>query len=229
MRAVVIGGSGQIGGWLLRVLSERGHESIGTFATRPFPGLVHLDAADLPGASAWLRDQRPDIVFYPAGFTWVDQCERDPAQARSANVAQPVNLARASTDLGAKFVYFSTDYVFDGEAGPYDETAVAHPLGLRPGEARGGAALAMPIDVANHVGSSQGQGKLRLPAGRSLTGAPVTRPTDQFRPRATDPTPRGPCCWPRRVKPDCTTSRDPSFSTGSTREKLRGVARFEPV
>src|SRR5437588_8377993 len=84
MRAVVIGGSGQIGGWLLHWLAARGHDAVGTYATVPFPGLAPLDAADLVGAAAWLRGQRPDVVFYPAGFTWVDGCERDPDRARSA-------------------------------------------------------------------------------------------------------------------------------------------------
>src|SRR5580704_2992659 len=93
MRAVVIGGSGQIGGWLLRWLAERGHCAVGTYATVPFPGLVPVDAADLVGAAAWLRGQQPDVVFYPAGFTWVDGCERDPARARAANLEQPLNLA----------------------------------------------------------------------------------------------------------------------------------------
>ena len=49
MRAVVVGGSGQIGGWLLRTLADRGHEAVGTYATVAYPGLVHLDAADLAG------------------------------------------------------------------------------------------------------------------------------------------------------------------------------------
>jgi len=128
LRTVVIGGSGQIGGWLLRTLADRGHEAAGTYATVAYPGLTHLDAADLPVASAWLRDRRPDVVFYPAGFTWVDGCERDPARARSANVEQPLNLARAAADSGARFVYFSTDYVFDGVAGPYTEDSPTRPL-----------------------------------------------------------------------------------------------------
>ncbi|MBV8555176.1 MAG: NAD(P)-dependent oxidoreductase, partial [Planctomycetaceae bacterium] len=51
MHAVVVGGSGQIGGWLLRTLAERGHSGVGTFATTPFDGLVPLDAADLDGAA----------------------------------------------------------------------------------------------------------------------------------------------------------------------------------
>ena len=128
MKAIVIGGSGQIGGWLLQRLAERGHDAVGTYATVPFPGLFPLDAADLVGAAAWLRGQKPDIVFYPAGFTWVDGCERDPGRARAANLEQPLNLARAAAGQGARFVYFSTDYVFDGQDGPYAEDDAPNPL-----------------------------------------------------------------------------------------------------
>jgi dTDP-4-dehydrorhamnose reductase len=128
IRAVVVGGSGQIGGWLLRTLADRGHEAVGTYATVAFPGLIHLDAADLAASAAWVRDQKPGVVFYPAGFTWVDGCERDPARAYSANLEQPLNLARAAAESGAKFVYFSTDYVFDGESGPYTEASPVNPL-----------------------------------------------------------------------------------------------------
>ena len=130
LRALVIGGSGQIGGWLLRTLAERGHEALGTYATVAYPGLAKLDAADLDASAAWVRSQKPDVVFYPAGFTWVDGCERDPAKARSANLEQPLNVARAAAESGAKFVYFSTDYVFDGHAGPYDEASPANPLSI---------------------------------------------------------------------------------------------------
>ncbi|WP_406699194.1 SDR family oxidoreductase [Singulisphaera sp. Ch08] len=130
MRAVVIGGSGQLGGWLLRVLAERNHDAWGTFATTAFPGLVPLDAANQAASAAWVRDQKADVVFYPAGFTWVDGCERDPGKARAANVEQPLNLARAAAEVGARFVYFSTDYVFDGHNGPYAESAEPRPLSI---------------------------------------------------------------------------------------------------
>ncbi|AGA28617.1 SDR family oxidoreductase [Singulisphaera acidiphila] len=130
MRAAVIGGSGQLGGWLLRVLAERGHDAAGTFATTAFPGLTPLDAADSAAAADWVRSQNPSVVFYPAGFTWVDGCERDPGKARAANVEQPLNLARAAAEVGARFVYFSTDYVFDGQDGPYAESAAPRPLSV---------------------------------------------------------------------------------------------------
>src|SRR3954451_13877517 len=150
MRAVVVGGSGQIGGWLLRVLGERGAEAVGTYATVAYPGLERLDAADLAASAAWLRDRRPDVVFYPAGFTWVDGCERDPARARAANVEQPLNLARASAGVGSRFVYFSTDYVFDGLDGPYTEASPPRPL-----SAYGRAKLEAEDALAGELGDRQ--------------------------------------------------------------------------
>src|SRR5436305_2540624 len=130
MKAIVIGGSGQIGGWLLHSLAARGHQAVGTYNTVAFPGLTRLDGADLTGSAAWLESQRPDVVFFPAGFTWVDGCEKDPARARGANLDQPMNFARVAARLGAKFVYYSTDYIFDGRNGPYDETSQPNPLSV---------------------------------------------------------------------------------------------------
>jgi dTDP-4-dehydrorhamnose reductase len=128
MRAVVVGGSGQIGGWLLRILKSAGHDAIGTRNQFDAPGLVFFDANSPPEAIEALLVPRPDVVFYPAGLTWVDLCEREPWLAESANRDQPLRFALAAKRVGARFVYFSTDYVFDGAAGPYDEAAAPNPL-----------------------------------------------------------------------------------------------------
>ncbi len=155
MRALVVGGSGQIGGWLLRSLAESDHEAIGTYHTVPQEGLVPLDASRLDEASEWLRSARPDVVFYPAGFTWVDGCERDPARARDANLDQPLNLARITSEFGSRFVYFSTDYVFDGEVGPYDEHSPANPLSAY-GRAKRDAERALADELGERARSSCG-------------------------------------------------------------------------
>ncbi|MDX2038904.1 MAG: SDR family oxidoreductase [Isosphaeraceae bacterium] len=128
MRTIVIGASGQIGGWLARLAGDRGFDVTGTYATVPAAGLTRLDASDRIAAAHWLREQRGDVVLYPAGFTWVDGCEREPSRAHDANLEQPLNLARVVADQGGRFVYFSTDYVFDGVDGPYDEKAPTNPL-----------------------------------------------------------------------------------------------------
>ena len=128
MKALVIGGSGQIGGWLLHHLKELGHRAVGTFAEHPYDGLVPFHASDRVAADALIGAQGPDVVFYPAGFTWVDGCEREPARAYAANLEAPLAVAYAAVEAGARFVYFSTDYVFDGLSGPYAEDSEPRPL-----------------------------------------------------------------------------------------------------
>ena len=89
-------------------------------------------------------------MFYPAGFTWVDGCERDSARAYAANLEEPLNIARAAAALNAKFVYFSTDYVFDGADGPYSESSTTNPLSVY-GRAKRDAEIALE----NELGEAQ--------------------------------------------------------------------------
>lgn len=130
INAAVIGGSGQIGGWLIHWLEHRGHYALGTYATNPILGMMSFDAADQAEVSGWLRAIRPSVVFYPAGFTWVDGCERDPDKAMDANCHQPLFVAKTAHQLGSRFVYFSTDYVFDGSNGPNTESDEPRPLSV---------------------------------------------------------------------------------------------------
>ena len=150
MRAVVVGGSGQIGGWLLRTLADRGHEAVGTYQNVAYPCLIRFAAAELPAAGAALTASRPAVIFYPAGFTWVDGCERDPVRAFAANRDEPLAVARLAAEAGARFVYFSTDYVFDGTAGPDAEDGPTHPLNLY-----GRAKLEAETALAEALGAAQ--------------------------------------------------------------------------
>jgi dTDP-4-dehydrorhamnose reductase len=188
LRAVVIGGSGQIGGWLLRYLADRGHHAVGTYSSQAFEDLLPLDAADADGVAALLRAERPDVVFYPAGFTWVDGCQRDSARAYAANLEQPLYAARIAAELGARFVYFSTDYVFDGKTGKYAEGDPVHPLSVY-GQAKYDAELALADALGDRlltirtcwVYGPERQGKnFAYQLIRSLhQGKPLTCPSDQ--------------------------------------------------
>ncbi len=130
IRVVVIGGSGQIGGWLLHELAQRGHLAVGTYATVPFPGLVALDAAE-PGRGGGLAAvAKTRRGLLPGRVHLGRRLRARPGPRRAANLEQPLNLARASADSGARFVYFSTDYVFDGRSGPYAETDPPRPLSV---------------------------------------------------------------------------------------------------
>lgn len=188
LRAVVIGGSGQIGGWLLRSLDARGHHAVGTYSSQPFSNLIALDASDRDGVSALLRAERPDVVFYPAGFTWVDGCERDTARAYAANLEQPLHVARTAADLGARFVYFSTDYVFDGVEGRYSEDSPVHPLSVY-GKAKYDAEVALAEALGDRVLTArtcwvygperQGKNFSYQLIGALRQGKPMICPSDQ--------------------------------------------------
>ena len=128
MRALVIGASGQVGAALLRVLAARGHAAAGTYAQHAAAGLAPLDVTDRAAVERAVAAARPDWVLCPAGLTHVDRCEEHPEEARAINRDGALHAARAARDTGAGFVFFSTEYVFDGESGPYAEDDPARPL-----------------------------------------------------------------------------------------------------
>ena len=130
MRALVIGASGQVGSVLVRVLRARGHEAVGTWAHHEFPGLVPLDLADAGALERLLGEQHPDWVICPAALSHVDYCEEHPDEAFAVNLRAPLAAARAAARAGAGFVYYSSDYVFDGVGGPFAEEDPPRPLGV---------------------------------------------------------------------------------------------------
>ncbi len=130
MRAFVIGASGQVGGCLLEALRARGHEALGTHAHHPTDGLAPLDITDHAAVERAVSAARPDWVLCPAGLTHVDYCEEHPAEAFAINRDGALAAARAAARAGAGFVFFSTEYVFDGERGPYAEDDAAHPISV---------------------------------------------------------------------------------------------------
>src|SRR5439155_344803 len=69
-------------------------------------------------------------IFGPAGLTFVDYCEDHPDEAFEANCEAPARAAALAAERGAVFVFFSTEYVFDGRAGPYAEDDPVAPLSV---------------------------------------------------------------------------------------------------
>ena len=130
MRVLVIGTSGQVGGALVARLVERGHDVLGTHHRVPQPGTRPLDLGDGVATERCIAEIEPDWVLCPAGLTHVDYCEDHPEEAMAVNRDAPATAARAAAKQGAGFVYFSTEYVFDGTAGPYAEDAPVHPLSV---------------------------------------------------------------------------------------------------
>ena len=121
MKALVVGASGQVGFALSARLRERGWDVMGTHGRVVLAGLQPLDIADLGAVERRIGAAPVDCVFFAAALTAVDACEEDPAAAMRLNRDAPAAAARAAAKQGARFVYYSTEYVFDGSRGPYAE------------------------------------------------------------------------------------------------------------
>ena len=122
MRMVVTGAKGQLGVELLRTLSSLGEVQ----------GL-DLPELDITAASCsdLLAALQPDWIVHAAAATDVDGCERAPEVALAVNAHGTRQVADVCRRVGARLVYLSTDYVFDGtKDAPYVELTISK-FGLR--------------------------------------------------------------------------------------------------
>jgi len=121
MRLLVIGASGQIGWELTRSLTPLGHVNA-----------MDRTACDLARPETLpeiVRDAKPDVLVNAAGYTAVDKAEDEETLATLVNATAVGVLAQTARAIGALFVNYSTDYVFDGaKRGPYVEDDPPRPL-----------------------------------------------------------------------------------------------------
>src|SRR5271157_5270916 len=127
-RVLVVGASGQVSTQVLRMLPSG--SAIPTSRRAERPGWTSLDLATVSAAEATDLDRRFEIaaIYCIGGMTHVDGCESTPELARRINCEGPAILAAAAAKRGARFVYFSTDYVFNGRNGPYAEEEPGDPI-----------------------------------------------------------------------------------------------------
>jgi dTDP-4-dehydrorhamnose reductase len=122
LRIVVTGANGQLGVELVRALAPQGEVVATTIGD--------LDVT-APGCAEQVAGLRPDWVVHAAGATDVDGCERDPASAFAVNGEGTRRIAEGCRRAGARLLYVSTDYVFDGRKGtPYVESDAPAPLSV---------------------------------------------------------------------------------------------------
>ena len=123
MKTLVTGVCGQLGYDVIRELTARGLEAVGTDVLPEAAGLpenvpyLQLDITDAEAVSKALGELRPDAVIHCAAWTAVDAAEEPENREKvfAVNAAGTRNLAAACKAVGCKMLYISTDYVFDGQ------------------------------------------------------------------------------------------------------------------
>ena len=123
-RWLLLGASGLVGGHLRAALSRR--DVVTTAHRAPVPGGIALDLTDPGAITRVVRDAAADVIVVAAADAFVERCEREPAATRALNVDAVRSVAEAAPD--ALLVVFSSEYVFDGEAGTYGEDDKVAPI-----------------------------------------------------------------------------------------------------
>tara|TARA_X000001036_G_scaffold106949_1_gene100004 strand:- start:317 stop:1183 length:867 start_codon:yes stop_codon:yes gene_type:complete len=127
-KILITGAFGQLGTSLCEVLSNKSILATGRVMTLTEKyHCMELDITNQENVKELIRNYKPDIIIHLAAMTDVDGCEKNPETAFEINVGATENLLK---NFNGKFIYVSTDYVFDGEEGPYYEDDKVNPVSV---------------------------------------------------------------------------------------------------
>lgn len=136
MKVLVTGANGLLGQELITLLLQREHIVIAaskgpsrlqsSIATR----LTYqdLDITDGLAVQKVITEFKPDAIIHAAAMTQVDECELNKIDCYNINVTATRFVVEAAKEVNAKLLYVSTDFIFDGSAGPYSEEDEPKPL-----------------------------------------------------------------------------------------------------
>ena len=125
MKVLVTGVNGQLGHDMMLELAQRGHDPIGSGSGSSYRGAdrvasmpyEQMNITDAQNVCMVVEKIQPDAVVHCSAWTAVDAAEEEENREKvfRLNVCGTRNIAEACRDVGAKLVYLSTDYVFDGQ------------------------------------------------------------------------------------------------------------------
>jgi dTDP-4-dehydrorhamnose reductase len=127
-RILITGAFGQLGTSLRNILSDQSILATGRMIPlEEKDGCTELDITEPNQVRETISLFQPDVIVHLAAMTDVDDCELDPELAFDVNVHGTEHLLN---NFSGRFIYISTDYVFDGNDGPYREKDEVNPLSV---------------------------------------------------------------------------------------------------
>ena len=131
LKFLVTGSAGLIGRQVVKDLSET-HEVFSCYnKSKPEHGnIIKMDLLNHEMISNVMSEKKPDVVIHLGAMTAVDLCETDQDSAFKINSQATEILAKECSKINSFMVYVSTDYVFDGNTGMYEENDTTNPLGF---------------------------------------------------------------------------------------------------
>jgi dTDP-4-dehydrorhamnose reductase len=135
MRVLITGCHGLLGQKVLKVFLKSTSAEILATAKEPKTFLdlkgfdyTMLDITNRSDVKNLIVYFNPDVIVNTAAYTNVDGCELNRELAWRVNVEGVRNLVHSARRVDAKLIHISTDYIFDGKNGPYDENAIPNPI-----------------------------------------------------------------------------------------------------
>jgi dTDP-4-dehydrorhamnose reductase len=129
-KLLIIGSTGLVGSKVASLAAKHGFEAYNTQHLRKsaVPDMVELDITDRGATMALVEKIRPRVIVNTAAVTNVDFCETHKELAQSVNVDGVKSLADAAQKTHSRLIQVSTDYVFDGRVGHYEEADTPNPV-----------------------------------------------------------------------------------------------------
>ena len=129
-RLLVIGSTGLVGSKVASLSAKHGFEAHNTRHTREAlcSDYAQLDITDRRATLELVERTQPRVIVNTAAVTNVDYCESHKEEAHRINVDGVTNLAEAARKRQSRLIQVSTDYVFDGSSGHYEESDTPNPL-----------------------------------------------------------------------------------------------------
>ena len=136
MKILVTGANGLLGQTIIRLLLEKQYEVIATgkgedrVDANSSPGYIYkdIDITDGPAVERLIMEHRPSIIVHAAAMTQVDQCELNKQDCYNINVTATRFIIDAAKAVNARLIFVSTDFIFDGNNGPYNENDEPAPV-----------------------------------------------------------------------------------------------------
>lgn len=131
MKVFIAGASGLVGSNCLKHFTEQGWKVVGSYFSYEVPGTVYYNTLEPGDAKNFdIKGFQPDVIVHCGAMTHVDNCELQPEESYRQTVQSTMNLVAVAKECNARFVYMSTDYVFDGTDGPYVEEDKVNPISV---------------------------------------------------------------------------------------------------
>jgi dTDP-4-dehydrorhamnose reductase len=136
MKVLVTGANGFIGHYLTDALLKKGYTVIATgkgSCRLPFSDIqgfsyVEMDFTDPFQVHDVFEYVKPDVVVHAGAMSKPDECENNQWQSYVVNVEGTLTLLANAEEYKSHFIFLSTDFIFDGEKGPYKEDDLANPV-----------------------------------------------------------------------------------------------------